>query len=974
MRVVSPELAAAIEAPERVFRTTGSIDWDGDGHTSDSAAPLLIRDGFGRDVSNGLGTPDTGPPYTIAGGVTSDYGVSGGFGNMALTTVAVERTALLANVGATVDVTVYIRPTITATGAQFEQKIRIRYNGSTWYESNIQYQTDGTIAVYLVRGVTVLSALGLVLPYNSSTTYGVRMQAFGSTIRQKVWDVVGPQPDAWTATVTDTVAPGNPTDSLMLVADRITGNTNTGLVVQWDALRIVAGNIDDITGKIDNLTITRALTGQLPAEVLVVEGISAATASSNLVKGLVGDERLGAVQYWSRLNPGSPLFGKPRASRDVRLAVEFLTSNGMQSVPLLTRAVLRGLPVSVKDRRASLQLIDARDRFRTPVSLPAFTADEPWDGVGFVSKPGLEAGWPVSYALWRSGWPLSPPARTGCRLWVPAHGSLMPFIGRDHVGGLEYAYTTSDLVTLPDRKVTEFAADAPFFLATTQSAADVAPRTMIRGYLSDAGPALWNASGRGSGRIEVWAKIPAAPSNTNPAVLVNVFGDGAGGMSIVYRVQRDGATEVRINSGIASGVTRTVTGPTYTHDGQWHLYGVHWDDVAGSATFRRDATSNVVAYTPHTSANTPVTSILCEAQWDVPAAELQVTTGITAAAAWQPTTWASGVVVDRPQNRRLTGVYPADTPPEAWTLLQQVYGAERGLVFVDPDGTPQLWSAARLNTADALTPVRTITSTRNLLSLGYVDSRDMIRNIIRVPYAPVTVLPSAPLWTLDAVVRIAPGQTWTMSVRFDKPIASAAVLSGDGNTFADATGTSYAVHGTSPVRGVVTVTSPTSATVTVTNTLATAVFLIDVSGPSLRLSAQMLSRDAADPVEVRDQQSIDEYGPSPLDVPDNPWSQTQGWALGVAYGLLALLRDEQLVYTDIEIPGDPRLAPLDRLRVVDPDGLVLDTPVTLQQRSDKLTAGGYTSTLIARPSRDRWVLGGPGVGTPLGSTILGGTP
>lgn len=968
MRTVSAELAAAIEATVRPLRATGSIDWDGDGHNTDPAPPRVLRDGFdGRTIVAGWGETDTGQPYATSGGTAANYGVSGGYGNMAVTSTGVERTAAIAGVGgATIDVTVYLRPTVVAAVAQIEQKVRVRHNGSSFYETNVQYQVGGVIDLYLVRGVTVLSAIGSVMAYTSGTVVGVRLQASGSTIRHKIWDAAGDQPAAWTATVVDATLPGSAGDSVVLVADRITGNTDSGLVVQWDDLRIVAGNLDNISGQLGDLTITRALTGQLPDEVLVVEGISAATATSNLVKGKVGDERLGAVQFWSRLNPDSPLYGKARANRDAQLGVEFLTSAGWQSVPLMTSAPLRSLPVSVKDRQAKLQLIDARDRFRTLIELPAFVAEEPYDGVTSPSSPGLEAGWPVSYALWCCGRPLSPPARAGCRLWIPMHGSAMPFIGRPFVGGPDIAYTTD--ATLADRRKIEFD-EGPFFLGAALPDDVATPSTYIRGNIAD-GPPIWSGF-NSAGRIEMWAKVPALPSTSDEAFALIVFGDGSG-QAVKLTVRHDGTTQLFLNPG-GVGSTRSVAGPTYVHDGQWHLFGVHWDDAAGSATFRRDTTSDVVAFTPISAGNTPVAETLYEVTCDVPVAEIQATPDITVGTAWQPVTWDAGVVVDRPQNRRLTGIYP-DGPVQAWTLLQQVYGAERGLVWIDVDGVPQLWTAARLNTTDALTPVRTVTSTRDLLSLGYRDDRDMVRNIIRCGHTSVSVLPEAAVWTLTDLIRVEPGGTWTRDVVFEAPVASRLELVASANSAANGLGTTWLVGLGSPVRGTVTATSNTTARITITNFASVPVYLVDVLGPDVEVTAQTIVRQEGVIVEVRDQASIDAYGDSPLDVPANPWSQTPGWALGTAYGLLALLREEQIVYTDIEIPLDPRLEPLDRLQVQDEHGLMLDTEVTLQQRSDAIAGGRGNSTLVARPARNQWLLGGPGVGTPLGETIIGGTP
>lgn len=204
-----------------------------------SAVAAAVTDTFTRSVSSGLGTSDSGQAWTTSGGSAADYGVSGSRATMAITSTAVERTASIANVGATVDITAVFYPTVVATVAQFEQKIRVRWSSSSlFYESNVQYQTDGTIALYLTRNVTALSSLAGVMTYGSGTAVGVRLQAIGSTIRHRIWDASGTEPLAWTATVTDAVIPGSETDSVMLAADRIAGNTNTTLVVQFDNLSV----------------------------------------------------------------------------------------------------------------------------------------------------------------------------------------------------------------------------------------------------------------------------------------------------------------------------------------------------------------------------------------------------------------------------------------------------------------------------------------------------------------------------------------------------------------------------------------------------------------------------------------------------------------------------------------------------------------------------------------------------------------
>lgn len=206
--------------------------------TSPDGTGTVLSDAFARTVSGGWGNADTGQTWTLNQG-SGAYSVSGGFGLIGPATAATTYSAAVSNIGgADVDVTVFFKPGLVASGAQLEQRLRIRHNGTTYYETLLQYQTGGTIDLYMTRTGTNISALGSVMTYTSSTLIGVRLQAVGSTIRHRIWDASGIQPTTWRATVTDTNIPGATTDSVMLAADRITGNTQTGWAASFDGLTV----------------------------------------------------------------------------------------------------------------------------------------------------------------------------------------------------------------------------------------------------------------------------------------------------------------------------------------------------------------------------------------------------------------------------------------------------------------------------------------------------------------------------------------------------------------------------------------------------------------------------------------------------------------------------------------------------------------------------------------------------------------
>lgn len=195
--------------------------------TASAIAPA-VNDTFTRSVSNGWGAP-----WTVSG-PTSQFLTDGTRAIIGLNVTGTVFSGTITDLGVDYDVTAQFVPTAVAAGAQFEQKLRVRYNGTNWYETNVQYQTTGVIDLYLMRVGSNLSALGSVMSYSASTVVAVRLQAIGSTIRHKIWDASQPEPSAWTASVTDTVVPGSASDGIQLAARRISGNTQSGLAVAFD--------------------------------------------------------------------------------------------------------------------------------------------------------------------------------------------------------------------------------------------------------------------------------------------------------------------------------------------------------------------------------------------------------------------------------------------------------------------------------------------------------------------------------------------------------------------------------------------------------------------------------------------------------------------------------------------------------------------------------------------------------------------
>jgi hypothetical protein len=720
--------------------------------------------------------------------------------------------------------------------------------------------------------------------------------------------------------------------------------------VDWDADgHGPAGSIDDLSGKVASVAVMSVLQGTQPDQAAVVEGTAAATFVADLAAGDTDDERLTAVRYFSPHSALSPLQGKERLGRDVEIDVEFLTSAGWQGAPLL-RGTTRALPTAVARQSALLAGIDYRTRLRTSVTLPVVIAEAP-DYVAATTlypvKPGLEGPWVVSYVLWQCGLPLSPPPGAGCRWWVPMHGSLQPFIGGAFIGSPSSALWEDQFTDVSESRPPAFV-PGPFVLACEAALTPV--QVHISAETMATGSPMFAADGRSSGRFEM--RIKAASTANFSAVVVSNASTTTSSVAWVAATGSSATLAIRNDA-----ITRNVIGPTLPVDGQWHRVGVHWDDAAGSATFIIDAATTVVTFTPTpataANADVPVVTFFANAE----TAEVQVTTGITVTDPWMPLTWDSGCDVDRSQIR-LDGIV-GQAAAEGWQILQQMAAAEQGAVYLQPGGRLRYATRARLVGPASQVPQRTITAAADILELAEDYRLDSVFNVLMCPYQPVTMSRQVVAWTLGETVVIPRGNSVTIEATFSGLGTEFTTLAGTANTRADGAGTSYTLSSSGSVTAVLAMTSPTSATITVTNYAASTVWLVNASGqPNVTITGDVISQgEGATPPQVTDEVSRARYGDQPLPLPGSQWIQRRSHAYGLAMITAGDLAYPSPVLTDLEIPGDPRLEPFDRVTISDPDNTGLGADYWYVGGRHDLSEGEYRQSIAARPARTRFLAG-----------------
>ncbi|MCU1615891.1 MAG: Conserved secreted protein of unknown function, putative domain [Frankiales bacterium] len=173
------------------------------------AGTVLARDAFGRQLAAGWGTADVGGTWTIAG-PAANASVSSGYGRLTAAAgvdVAAALPFSARDVSVTGDVTLEKAP--TGNGAFYS--LGARNNGSTRYNAQLNYTSDGGVALSLsavVNGAETQLAYTPVLGnYTPGTVLRLRFEAVGSgttTLRARVWPSTTAEPTTWQVSASDT--------------------------------------------------------------------------------------------------------------------------------------------------------------------------------------------------------------------------------------------------------------------------------------------------------------------------------------------------------------------------------------------------------------------------------------------------------------------------------------------------------------------------------------------------------------------------------------------------------------------------------------------------------------------------------------------------------------------------------------------------------------------------------------------------
>lgn len=205
-----------------------------------------VVDTYTRSVSNGWGTPDTGPATTSTGGSASDYSVNGTLGLQSLGSIGTTRLTEYPVALVDVDMTGSVATDKLATGASQTMRFSARRNtDSNEYRVLLSFKTNQTMDISITKTVagafstlaSSTSVSGLV--HAANTRFSWRFKVQGTQLAAKVWLTSGSQPAAWTVTTTDSSL--TTAGAIALSSGLDGGNTNTlPVIASWDNLNVTS--------------------------------------------------------------------------------------------------------------------------------------------------------------------------------------------------------------------------------------------------------------------------------------------------------------------------------------------------------------------------------------------------------------------------------------------------------------------------------------------------------------------------------------------------------------------------------------------------------------------------------------------------------------------------------------------------------------------------------------------------------------
>jgi hypothetical protein len=220
-----------------------------------------IVDTFSRTTVTGTWTTaDTGQAWTITGGVSSDYQVTGGVGRQNNTTVNSFRGTYLNAGTPDIDYAVTVSVDKIATGANQIIEVNHRFQDTAnYYAARLTFLTDQSVTVDVRKRVANVSTtlatttVAVAGTHEVNQQWRVRLSVRGSTIKAKAWRVVVGEPD-WQVSASDfSLTTGN---NLALRSVLSTSTSNAPVLFSFDNLETFGSSYAVVDRTTNDVTYT----------------------------------------------------------------------------------------------------------------------------------------------------------------------------------------------------------------------------------------------------------------------------------------------------------------------------------------------------------------------------------------------------------------------------------------------------------------------------------------------------------------------------------------------------------------------------------------------------------------------------------------------------------------------------------------------------------------------------------------------
>lgn len=172
-----------------------------------------VNDVFGRTVSNGWGSADSGQAWAITL-TASQYAVSGGTGRITPDTLSSNRFTLL-DTGAGADRLArsdVMYPALPASGILMIGLSPRAVGLTDHYLAELRISTVGAVTLRMSKRVanvsTTLVDFSHPTAYVAGTWWRIKTQAIGTALRAKAWPAASDEPASWQIDTTDSALPG----------------------------------------------------------------------------------------------------------------------------------------------------------------------------------------------------------------------------------------------------------------------------------------------------------------------------------------------------------------------------------------------------------------------------------------------------------------------------------------------------------------------------------------------------------------------------------------------------------------------------------------------------------------------------------------------------------------------------------------------------------------------------------------------